>query len=264
MAELTQPGAWHSFCERYDVIESFKRSFLLDCIGDIAIAINIARKCYMKRSAARVGFEYQVCAETVISFQGRRYRVGVHGISAMQLVIDMANASGGELSEPRALLAFRRRVREVMAAPPRAVLAYFAAQTNDPACRRLAIWLRGRCRGTLGTLMFWRLWADAELSLRRELTRAFKRMDAWHYLRRIEEDDPDPRIRQMARQPVPRSFDSRLLRFLNCVHPTETPKGETTLFIHHEVDLDSGRPAKPRWLIRRLLEHIRALVRGQL
>ena len=178
----------------------------------------------------------------------------------MQLVIDMANASGRGPLEWQVLLSFRPRVREVMAALPRAVLAYFAAQTSDPACRRLAIWLRGRCRGTLGTLTFERLWADAELPLRRELTRAFKRMDAWSYLRRIEQDDPDPRIRQMARQPTPRSFDGRLLRFLTCVDPTETPKGETTMFMHDEVDLDNGRPAKPRWLIRRLLEHIRELV----
>jgi hypothetical protein len=34
------------------------------------------------------------------------------------------------------------------------------------------------------------------------------------------------------------------------------------LFVHVDVDLDGGRPAKPRWLIRRLLEHIRSLVRG--
>jgi hypothetical protein len=204
----------------------------------------------------------QVNADTVIRFQGRRYRVGVHGVRAIQLVVDMANTADQETTKPLALLAYRGRIRDVTRAVPRAVLAHIAERERDPARRRLAIWLRGRCRGTLGTLTFGHLWSNADPHLRKELTRAFKRMDAWDYLRRIEEADPDPRIRRIARQPGPRSFDGRLANFLRGVMPHSTPKCETGLYLHDEVELTSGRPAKSIWLIRRLLEHIRQLVHG--
>lgn len=227
-----------------------------------AVAVSVARRWWTKKNAARVGFEYQVRADTIVRLQGRRYPVGVVGIRAIQLVIDMVNAAAQEPADRLVLVRFRRRIREVMEAPPRAVLVHFAVQTRDPACRRVAVWLRGRCRGTLGTVAFGRLWANADLPLRNELTRAFKRMDAWDYLRRIEQCDPDPRLRRMARQPVPPSFDGRLVSFLSGVALSDTAKRTTPLFVHDDVDLDGGRPAKPQWLIRRLLEHIRSLVRG--
>jgi hypothetical protein len=226
------------------------------------IAIIGARRRRRKPASSPAGFEYDATAETQIHFQGRRYLVGIHGVRAMRLVIDMVNASGGESRKPFVLLRFRQRVRDVLQAPPRAVLAHFAAQTRDPACRRLAVWLRGRCRGTMGTLTFGRLWAHADPPLRRELARAFNRMDAWDYLRRIEESDPNPRVRRIARQPSPRSFGGRLASFLSGVRPRDVAKTETDLFLHDDFDPTGGRPAKPRWLIRRLLEHIRSLVHG--
>jgi hypothetical protein len=237
-------------------------ALLVSSMTICAIAMQAARRWPMKKRAARIRFEYRVRADTIIRFQGVRYPVGVNGIRALQLVIDMANASAHEQPDRSALLRFRRRVLEVMETPPRAVLTYFAVQTGDPDCRRLAVWLRGRCRGTLGTVAFGRLWANADLPLRKELTRAFKRMDAWDYLRRIEKDNPDQRIRRMARQPAPQSFGGRLVNYLSRVARGEMPKGATPLFLNDEVDFDGGRPAKPQWLIRRILEHIRALVHG--
>jgi hypothetical protein len=225
-------------------------------------AIIMARQRRSKSKSSPAGFEYDATAETMIRFQGRRYLVGVHGVRAMQLVIDMANAIEGDSPNPSALLRFRRRIREVLQAPPRAVLAYFAAQTRDLASRRLAVWLRGRCRGTLGTMTFDQLWTHADPTLRKELARAFKRMDAWDHLRRIEESDPDPRIRRIARQSSPRSFDSRLAGFLSGVTPSEASTSESGLVVRDDFDPTGGLPAKPRWLIRRLLEHIRSLVHG--
>ncbi|HEY2147058.1 MAG TPA: hypothetical protein VGH32_03920 [Pirellulales bacterium] len=237
-------------------------ALLISSMTICTIAIQAARRWQMKKKAARSAFEYRVPAETIIRFQGRRYPVGVNGIRAMQLVIDMANAAGQEAADPLALVRFRRRVREVMEARARAVLAHFAVQTRDPACRRVAVWLRGRCRGTLGTVAFGRLWANADLPLRKELTRALKRIDAWDYLRRIEQSDPDPRVRHIARQPAPQSFHGRLVNFLSGVTPSDAANRVTPLFMHDDVALDGGRPAKPQWLIRRLLEHIRTLVHG--
>jgi hypothetical protein len=249
---LLLASAWsHSF--RYPVL-------LLSSVAVFAAGIYLARRRGL-RDQRRL-LEFGVDADTLIRFQGRRYRVGVHGVRAMQLVIEMANAAEREPANPLVLLPYRRRVREVMHAPPRAVLAYSAERTDDPVRRRLAVWLRGRCRGTLGTLAFGRLWAGADLPLRKELTRAFNRMDAWDYLRRIEENDPVPRIRQMARQTASRPFDSRLARFVACVARSESPGREAPLFLHEEFDLAAGRPAKPPWLIRRILEHIRLLVRA--
>ncbi len=153
-------------------------ALLISSTTTCTIAIQAARRWQMKKKAARIAFEYQLRADTIIRFQGRRYAVGVQGIRAMQLVIDMANAAGLDRADPLVLVRFRRRVREVMEAPARAAIAYFAVQTGNPACRRVAVWLRGRCRGMLGTVAFGRLWAKADLPLRKELTRALKRMDA--------------------------------------------------------------------------------------
>jgi hypothetical protein len=213
------------------------------------------------RTARQLPSRFPVGAETTFWLQGSTFRVGEQGVRAVRLLTLMVEARERAPGNVCCLLPYRQRIREVMRAPPRATLVHVAERTGDPALRQLAIWLRGRCRGTLGSTTLAKLWPEADASLRKELTRAFKQMDAWDYLRGIEATDPDPRIRRMARQPAPSSFHGRLAQFLESVAPREASQEETQLVLGKEFDADGGRPAKPDWLIRRILEHIRWLVR---
>ncbi|HEY2760679.1 MAG TPA: hypothetical protein VGI75_08045 [Pirellulales bacterium] len=66
----------------------------------------------------------------------------------------------------------------------------------------------------------------------------------------------------MARHDEPKSFDTRMGQFLENVRQAEAVQGRQQLFVHEDVDPQAGRPPKPQSLIRRILEHIRALVHG--
>jgi hypothetical protein len=199
--------------------------------------------------------------ESTFWLQGRKFRVGEQGMRALKLITLMIEASDRESGKRGCLLSYRPRVRELLQSPPRALLVYVAEQATIPAVQRAAIWLRGRCRGSLGTVTLARLWIADDVGLRKEITRALKRMEAWDYLRAIETSDPIPRIRRMAQKPMRRAFAVRLARFLARIkrHDVGHP---VPLFLSDDCDPSAGLPAKPGWLIRRILEHIRWLVRS--
>ena len=74
--------------------------------------------------------------------------------------------------------------------------------------------------------------------------------------------DRNRRVRRMARHDEPKSFDIRMGQFLENVQQGEAVQSRQKLYVHEDVDPQSGRPPKPQSLIRRILEHIRALVHG--
>ena len=163
---------------------------------------------------------------------------------------------------PGWLLPFRWRLREIIQQRPVKALDLLAADARDPALRRLAVWLSGRCRGTYGTKTLAELRIGAPVNLRKEITRALKHKGAWAVLREIELTDPDPRIRLLARQRAPTPLNSRMKQFLRhtSAHPVSLPR--QPLFIDARIDPRAGKPPKAPSLIRRILEHIRALVHG--
>jgi hypothetical protein len=203
---------------------------------------------------------FAIDAESTFWLQGRKYRVGEQGMRALKLIAQMVEASDRESGKPSCLLPYRARARDVVQAPQRALLVYVAEKVTNPAVQRAAIWLRGRCRGSLGTAALARLWISADVGLRKEITRAFKRMEAWDYLRVIETSDPNPRIRRLANQSTRRPFGVRLARFLARIKHREVRR-PAPLFLSDNCDPTGGRPAKPQCHIRRILEHIRWLVR---
>jgi hypothetical protein len=160
------------------------------------------------------------------------------------------------------LLPFRWQFRDVIRRCPRKTLTHLADTVPDPASRRLAIWLRGRCRGTFGTATIAKLRLGAEFPIRKEVTRALKRMEAWSILRNIEKCDFDPRIRRMARQAEAKPYDSRVTQFLRHVPQQPVSASRAPLYVHEGFDPQAGRPPKSPSLIRRILKHIRALVHG--
>jgi hypothetical protein len=200
-------------------------------------------------------------AKSTFWLQGRRYGVGDGGMRALKLIALLVDASERESSAPCVFISYRRQVRECLFPAPRALLVYVAEQATNPAVRRIAVWLRGRCRGNLGAATLARLWQTDDIGVRKEITRALKRMDAWDYLRVIETVDPNPRIRRIAHPPTRRAFAVRLARFLARIGRHEIGQ-PAPLVISENCDPGGGRPAKPGWFIRRILEHIRWLVRA--
>lgn len=95
----------------------------------------------------------------------------------------------------------------------------------------------------------------------REVVRALQRMQGWAELRHVAETSRDGRIRAMALQKEPKPYNSRLTEFLSHVSEHEVPESTQGL-VPEDIDLSHGRPPKPTWAIRALLDHIRRLVRG--
>ena len=110
-------------------------------------------------------------AKSSFRLRGRRYLVGDVGMRALNLIALLVNASERESSTPGGLIPYRRQVRECLFPAPRALLVYVAEQATNPAVRRIAVWLRGRCRGNLGVATLARLWQTDDVGVRKEITR---------------------------------------------------------------------------------------------
>jgi hypothetical protein len=73
----------------------------------------------------------------------------------------------------------RPQIRQVQAIDATPVLCLVVERTDDPTLRILAIWLRGRCGGSLGTSSLAAFATAADDRTRKEVARALKRMGAW-------------------------------------------------------------------------------------
>jgi len=158
------------------------------------------------------------------------------------------------------LLPFRDVVRQCRGGT---MFAFAAKQTRDPATRCLAVWLRGRRGGKLGSPTIAALYRGGDATLRKAVVRALQRMHAWSALRRIEACEPELRIRRLARQKKPRAYTSRMTQFIERVTPCKSFAGETTLYEREGLELDAGLQPRPQSFFRIILERIRRLVRGE-
>jgi hypothetical protein len=97
--------------------------------------------------------------------------------------------------------------------------------------------------------------------MRREVVRALHRMQGWSALRKIAAIDEDPVVRRMAKPRTPPGYRYRLQEFLGKVAPRAVCPTRPPLIITEHCDMAAGRPAKPQWMIRYLLERIEYWVR---
>lgn len=217
----------------------------------------VSRQALYDRLAATFGFPI----EPGLMFQvdGTGYRFHAGDIQLLNLLATIL-ASRPRDPDPYWLLPFREHVRHV---PAGVVLAYAAQRTNHPALRCLAVWMRGRRGGTIGTPVIASLYHTTDFTLRKEVVRALQRMHAWAPLRRIELCEQEPRIRQLARQRPARAYRGRMDRFLQQVAPCKAPLGSSTLHEQADLNLHGGLPPRTPAFIRSILERIRQLVRGE-
>jgi hypothetical protein len=207
--------------------------------------------------ALSLAFGFPLLTGTRFYLDGVRYCVTAADVEALAI---LARIRAAWPSTPNVhwLLPFRAVVRQCRAGT---MFAYAAQQTQDPALRCLAVWLRGRRGGRLGSSTIAGLYRRGDVSLRKAVVRALQRMHAWAALRRIEACEPELRIRRLARQKTPRAYRSRMTQFITNVTPRQ-PGGLPAFFEQQGLELDVGLQPRPATFFRAILERIRRLVRG--
>ncbi len=104
---------------------------------------------------------------------------------------------------------------------------------------------------------------QSPLSTQLRIARAFRHMGAWSQLREMASWPSLSSSESRFIQPkVVQDYDCRLNQYLTNVHANPTSEAGTPQFFLAESDL-FGRPAKPLWLIRLVLDRIRFLVSGE-
>ncbi len=161
----------------------------------------------------------------------------------------------------RWLIRHRTLIRNIESLGPAGLLTYLIANADASESHRLAIWLRGRCRGSFGTKVLAGFLNSPDLRIRKEVVRALHRMQGWAELRRMHENDPDSRIRRMATQAEIEDFELRSSRFQRNVQRRQINPHELATFVDETVDFGSGLPPKSPTLIRAILKRIQQTVR---
>ena len=201
---------------------------------------------------------------------GQRYYVGASSVRTLKLLADIYRACV-TCDDGTWPLRLRPQIRQVQAIEATPVLCLVVERTDDPTLRILAIWLRGRCGGSLGTSSLAKFATAGESQsrspeddrTRREVARALKRMGAWVQLREMAEHDPNPRIRRLATAQPARPYRQRLAEYTQRVSRVSAATGKQPLVLAPDLDLTQGRPPKSRSFIRTILERIHRLVTGQ-
>jgi hypothetical protein len=131
--------------------------------------------------------------------------------------------------------------------------------------QRLVVWLLGRCNNTQAIATIAPLRIDRSRKLRCEVARALGRLGARGELEVVAEHDPDPWIRDYAAPRARRSFSARLGQFVADDVQTGRPlpaDWRSPMPLLMTGPLDKRHGPKPASLIRRILEHIRLVLRG--
>jgi hypothetical protein len=131
--------------------------------------------------------------------------------------------------------------------------------------RVLAIWLRGRCGGYLGTSTIASFAYAPEYELQKECVRALQRLSGWAELEEIANHASHPRIRQLAAQPAVKPLGERLAAMLKHVHSmsaSEVPPSKPKFWLRSGHVLKYTAP-KSVAAIRDILWRIKRLVSGK-
>ena len=203
-----------------------------------------------------------------VEFGGKRYRMtlGDHQVKEwLNDLVEWWRLSHFQEDHPVRLVRLRKEFRSIIAARPIGGLVCCLSDP-DTELRKLAIWLLGRCSGgaTVTAVKFLR--SSEDPSIRRQVAKALQRMGEWTELHSMATRDDDPRVRCQASNlsnTTRRSYSDRLRQYVQHVGGEVFEPGRYSshmpVFLLEPVG--AGKPAKSRQWIRRILEHIRQLVR---
>lgn len=188
------------------------------------------------------------------------FRVNPDGAEVLAILTEIYNAS---VSCENACWALRMRhcIRRIELLDARSVLTLVIQKTPDDRVRVLAIWLRGRCGGHIGTSVVAKYAYSPNLRMQKEAVRALRRMSGWSQLRAIANSATSSRIRTMATQRAGRPLDDRLSSVLTNIRPIPIPPRRNEIWILPGLRL-SFTPPKAVEHIRRVLMRIKRLASG--
>lgn len=192
---------------------------------------------------------------------GKCFRVGNSGVRTMQLMDELLQLATRDRSS-KSLFLSRALIRQVEYNESRCVLSYVITNARDANARFLAIFLRGRCGGSLGTSAVFEYAKKDDEWIRKLATRALKRMGAWAQLQEIAENDPSERVRRIATANPPSQYSARLESFVRNVTPKPIGECRSTLYVAPGVEWDQGQKPKSSSTIRMFLERIVRRLRG--
>jgi hypothetical protein len=182
-----------------------------------------------------------------------------HEVWALQ-VLQYLSLQRPERSDKTWLIRYRHYIREIERTCPKKSLVLAISQTTNERVCCLAVWLRGRCCGSLGTDAVSKHAQASNESLRKEVARCLKRLSAWEQLRHLSETDPSPRVRRLASQSPSIPYATRFEKFAQLLRRIEVSNTKPEMMISSEVDFLEGRRPKPQWLIKLILDRIHQLV----
>ena len=201
------------------------------------------------------------------------YRLGQHDLQMLELLSSLVMACEANPGH-YCLLPFRGQIRAMTARRCQAIWTMVALTSPDPRTRKLALWLRGRCGGSIGTSQLYQLALRGNFETQRDVARALQKMGAWAQVRELAKlPQLARRAPRFLKQPPTRNFNSRLDVYLEKIPKRPIPAQQG-----NESDLrpdfvpatcrqgnmkSVGKPAKPAWLIRLVLDRIRFLVSGE-
>ncbi len=192
---------------------------------------------------------------------GRRFQIGSSDMRTLKLLKEIYEACALP-GRGRGLFSVRVKIVEARALNSTSLLCLVAERTDDQAVRVLAIWLRGRCGGSLGTASLARFATHPDRQTRKETARALKRMGAWAPLRVMAESDTSERVRRMATSEPPKNYRERLASFSRGIPRIGPASANFPLFVSPELIFGQARPPKPASAIRSVLERIHRLIAG--
>lgn len=194
----------------------------------------------------------------------RPVAIGLAGVKALRLValICKAQSSGDADWAIKSRWAIRRiRTKDINCRKGvRRAFKVLIERTRSDQVRQIAIWLRGRCGGCVGTDAIGQFRYHSDVRMRKVVTIALRQMHAWHYLREIAEHDPDTNIRRLAAQNRPEEYANRLAQFMTNVsgNPNDrSPTKRLRLRLAESVKLKASNLPKSIELIRHYLKRIR-------
>ncbi|MEQ1827052.1 MAG: HEAT repeat domain-containing protein [Pirellula sp.] len=206
---------------------------------------------------SRFGFPIQ--SNYRFTMLNRRFRVGWNGLRMLAQISVIAHGAS-QARKITWLLGYRNQINKVEAHNLQELLTLVIERTPQSRIRLLAIWLRGRCGGTVGTSAIYRFASDPDEQTRKESVRALVRMSAWVQLASIAEDDPSPRIRRMACCTPPTSHGERLHQFQRNITRLQRSQKRAELYVSPEMEIRASRPSKSLEFIQSILKRIQHIV----
>jgi hypothetical protein len=183
------------------------------------------------------------------------FRVNVDGVEVLSILTEIYNASLSGRNNYW-VLRWRKQIRRIEILNVRSVLSHVIHKTPSERMRTLAIWLRGRCGGYIGTSLIAYYAHSTNFQTQKESVRALRRMSGWSHLREIAKSATNSRIRNLATQRAGSPLGDRLSRVLTNFRAIQTSPQRQEVWTQPGLRL-TRTPPKTVAAIRRILERIK-------